>query len=524
MVSGFRVDVCVLPRVWLLASLCGLTACVTSPRNDSTFADGSSTLEFTGRIESERGLSVIIQAELPNGTFIDLATTPVPSSGNWSVQVTVPSRLFRPPCGRVVFKAVTNTGASLFGLNKGCPNPFGPSPIVPQNFAGCATATIAVQRDLPATVAGNVALDGHEDAEAYRCVTAVQGNLSIKAGRQQVSSGFYAPGLTFSLPNLTQVSGNLSIDGDRAASVSLSSLQTVGGDLDVTLTHFATMVPSLEPGDDPVVAFPVTTLATPLLGSVGGDIALHDAKENTLPSSLSFPYVFGLDAVTSLGGSVLVDNPVFPAQVIALSSLTTIPGDLTVQWGATDLDSTSLLPQLTSVQGNFTLVAPPNARRLMSALTDIGGNATIQGNGMAKPHLGTHLLEGLTHVGGNFSLHSPSDYAACDAVFPSLESVEGTLGIQAGDTGVALGSTGATALQVGALTLSNTDSPRVPLHADARVSGSGAIDIQGNPQLCACQVSAFVSSQAAAGWSGSATALGNGALASCVSCPASVCN
>lgn len=525
MVPRFRVETSfLLPRLYLLAGLCALPSCVTSPRNDSTFTAGSSTLEFTGQIESERGLSVIIQGQLANGTFIDLATTPVPADGNWSVQVAVPSRLLRPPCGRAVFKAVTNTGASLFGLNKGCPNPFGPTPIIPQNFAGCATTTIVVQRDLPATVSGDVALDGHEDAEAYRCVTQVQGNLSITAGQKLVSSGYYAPGLTFSLPNLAQVTGNLSIDGDRAASVTLSSLQSVGGDLSVSLTHFATKATALDPSDPPLLAYPVTTLGTPVLTSVGGNIALHDAKENILGSSLSFAYHFGLDAVTSLGGSVLVDNPVFPANAVALASLTTIPGDLTIQWGGSDLDATLLMPQVTSVQGNFTLIAPPNSRHLMAALADIGGNATIQANGTSKARLGPHLLEGLTHVAGDFTFTNPSDFAACAAVFPSLTSVEGTLRVQTGDTEVAFGATGATTLSVGAFQMSNTDSPHLPLHADAHVLGSGDIDIQGNPQLCSCQADAFVASQTAGGWLGSATSAGNGALASCATCPASVCN
>ena len=332
--------------------------------------------------------------------------------------------------------------------------------------------------------------------------------------------------MTFSLPKLAQVTGNLSIDGDRAASVSLPLLAQVGGNLSMTMAQFTTLIPPATEDGMPIFASPITAFSLPALASVAGSIDLHNENDHTATGASSSHFNFGLAALTAVGANVHVENAVFPGAIDGMNSLTSVPGDVVIDWGVTDLDETMLLSGLTHVHGSFEVDAPPNARTLMHGLTTVDGNVTVRRADAlldSDARIGGGLLSGITHIGGNLTLqHTSHEDVVCTAIFPALTQLTGALQITNGDPNP-IGATGATHLALGSLQISGSTASDIPLHADARVASSGAIQVTDSPGLCPCQVDAFVALQQSSGWAGAETSTGNGASATCSTCPAALC-
>jgi hypothetical protein len=140
--------------------------------SNSTVSSGTHLITFTGVIAAQPNVTVTIQALQSDGTFLDLASAPVPSNGQWSVDANVSSKLFYgPPCGRALFRAMTSLSSQpLTGVKDGCLNGFGPNPNLAQ-IESCTTTLIAVQLDTPAVFTGDVTLVGQDDAAIYKCVT-----------------------------------------------------------------------------------------------------------------------------------------------------------------------------------------------------------------------------------------------------------------------------------------------------------------------------------------------------------------
>lgn len=511
-------------RVGLLSPLAlfALTACVTSPESHTSITTGAHQIDFEGIAQYKPGLQVVIQGHGVKGAYQDLATADVTKDNHWAVTVSLPKTLLNGPCTTGVFRAVTKPGgAVLKATDRACIDAL-PVNASASQIQACSVDEIVLSGGT--TVKGNLTLNGSAAAAPYQCITKVNGNLTIAGGHVQVTPGTYQPGLSFALPNLTQVGGNLTIDGDRAETVSLPQLASVGGDVSLSMTHFVTVIPPAMPGGSAVFAFPATDIALPLLASIGGSVDLFNARENAPVSSASFPYDFKLAALTSLGGSVRVHNSVFPAAILGLNSLTTIHGDVLVDWGPTDLDSLTLLSGVTHIEGNFELDGPPNSRHLMPALTTIDGNATIQvesGSNFAR--LGPHLLEGLTQVGGDMTFDKVDSGSSCASVFYQLTQIGGGMHITNSRNELRFGATGASHLSLGSFHLSDSDMSVVPLNPDAVVAPTGAIELTNNSDPCSCQVDAFVASQQSAGWLGVATNTGNGNGAACTACPATFC-
>jgi hypothetical protein len=511
-------------RIALLSplALLALTACVTSPESHTSITTGAHQIDFEGLAQYKSGLQVVIQGHGVKGAFQDLAIADVTKDNHWAVTVSLPKTLLNGPCTTGVFRAVTKPGgAVLKATDRACIDAL-PANASAAQIQACSVDQIVLSGGT--TVNGNLTLNGSAAAAPYQCVTKVNGNLTIAGGRVQVNSGTYQPGLTFALPNLTQVGGNLTIDGDRAESVSLPQLASVGGDLSLSMTHFVTVIPPAMPGGSAVFDFPATDIALPLLASIGGSVDLFDARDNAPVSSASFPYDFKLDALTSLGGSVRVHNSVFPAAIKGLNSLTTIHGDVLIDWGSTDLDSSTLLAGVTHIEGNFELDGPPNSRHLMAGLTTIDGNATIQAeSGSNYARLGHNLLEGLTHVGGDMFFDKVDSGMNCASVFYQLTQVGGGMFVTNSRNELRFGATGGAHLSLGSFHLSDSDMAVIPLNADAAVAPTGAIEVTNNADPCSCQVDAFIASQQSAGWLGAATNTGNGSGAACTTCPDTFC-
>ena len=512
----------------VFVSLTGLAlvpACVTSPQSNTTIEDEEGSIQFTGLAIFEPGLRVRIQVQEGDGSFTTLRTRPVPRDGQWTVNVSVPERYFEGLCGEAVFRAVTVPGGDVLpAADSLCLAALEPG----EDVSSCATDTIVLQRGGAGTFVGDLALDGPADAAAHQCLEVVEGNLTILGGRVETeAAGFYGPGVEFALPNLVEVTGNLSIDGDRAESVSLPLLEQVGQNLSLLMPRFGTLIPPVMMGDDPTFEFPVTDLDLPILASVGGSVDLHNERETAPAGSAAFPYNFDLASLATLGGGVFVENSVFPSQIQGLNTLTEIHGDVLIDWGPTDLDSTTLLSAVTHIEGNLELVGPPNSRILMEAVATVDGDVTVRARDDATegayPRMAARVFGGLTNVGGSVYFDRTSAGGDCTLVFPSLTSVSGVFQITDGSGRGKIGATGATELTLGSLVVSGTSGEHVPFFDDVVIADGGGIEFVNNAALCPCQVDAFVALQESAGWTGTATNSGNGAEATCDACPATFC-
>ena len=505
---------------WLLLLGLAAPACVTSPLSNTSADVGASGILFTGLANYQAGLTVTIQAREANGSFTNLASVPVTTDGRWSLSVSVPDHYFPAICGSATFRARTNHGDVLPVLDSTCVSAL-PAHATSAQIAACNVSNIVVARASGVTYNGNLTLNGQAAADPYRCVSVVTGDLTIVAGRVGLLPGYYQAGVTFTLPNLTHVTGNLAVDGDRAESVSLPLLTQVGGDLSLSMAQFATLIP---PVTQLTPEFPTTALNLPALASVTGSVVLHNEHEH-VPSGGTVHYNFDLAALTTVGANIHVENTVFPGAVDGLNSLTSVPGNVVIEWGVTDLDNSTLLSGVTHVHGDLELGAPPNARTLMDGLTTVDGSVTVRradSTLASDPRIGPALWSGLTHIGGNLALQHTSDADICTAIFPALTQLSGALQITDGTTSP-IGATGAAHLALGSLQISAATDSNIPLHADAQVASAGAISVSNSPDLCPCQVDAFVAGQQSSGWAGTETNTGNGATASCKPCPAALC-
>jgi hypothetical protein len=517
-----------LKRLGLLGavSACALSACVTSPQSHTWIDPNVHDIDFTGLATYQHGLRVEIQVKNGKGAYQTLATAAVNKEGHWATTASVADKYFGGLCGHATFRAVTKPGGQVLKAADGPCLSHLPIHPTQQQIEACTTTEIVIERGGAATYTGTLVIDGPAEAKAYQCLTEVNGDLILEGGNEVFSPGFARPGLETVLPKLAHVTGNLSVDGDRAARVALPLLTEVGGNLSLTMAYFGTYTEAPDPADDPVYADITTAIELPLVATVGGSIDLHNERENTPVASSSHIYNFGLPLLTSLGGDVNVLNSIFPATMYGLSALTTIHGNVLVDWGPSDLFTVPLLDHVTHVEGNFELAGPPNARGLMGALATVDGNVSIhRASGVgSSTRMDPHLLEGLAHIGGNLTLDRVGTEAPCHVLLPGLSQLEGALQISNSDDAILFGATGGSHLSLGSLSIEDSQLDALPLSADAVVSPSGAISVTNNSKLCPCVVDAFIALQQTSGWLGSATNTGNGASAACGgACPATFC-
>lgn len=379
-------------------------------------------------------------------------------------------------------------------------------PWVPAIFQHCGDVTIASQAD----------------ADQYQGIYVILGDLTIRGGHkvtQTDSLGYkmYKPGLEIVLPNLVQVTGTLLLDGDRSTKIELPNLARVGQDLNITLRRFVTFQ---APSTTDLKA--INTLLTPALTAVGRDITLQALRDPKVPhQSAEKQYEFGLDQVTSVGRDVAIENEELPGAINGLRGLGSIPGNLTIDWKDNDLESPSLMTQVTSVGGNLQLLASHNAKGFMAKLNQVGGHLEIARSPANPPDGYVALQFGgvfpkLETILGDLRLSGTTPVDCNNAELRSLKKVAGSVFIEGVTMDGRLGKTGANSLQLGGLEVRGSQgSP--PFFPDLRLTASALVVFQDNPELCPCTINAFAESLAA-GWAGTVTGSGNGGD-TCTACP-----
>jgi hypothetical protein len=506
-----------IARARFAAAACLLAGCVLNPESH-TLINGGANVTFTGRTVALDGLRlflplrVFVDYQDKSGAFIEIGSSLVPSDGWFAVTASVPEGAYwGTPCGLATFRVRDSFGATYTALDREClDNP--PSP-----GASCTTNLIVLQRRV--TFAGDLVLQGQSEADAHQCLNTVEGNLTIVGGRTVTTPGFFAPGLSFSLPQLREVTGNLNVDGDRTEQLELPALRSVGGNLQVTLNSFETLVGTS------THTFTLNAIDAPRLASVGGGVDLLTAKFAS--GGFNPTYNFAMPALTAVGTGVTIHNPVFPGRVAGLPGLTSIPGDLLFDYGTSDLNSVDdpttaahegLLPLLASVGGNADLVLPFNANFALGSLRTVGGTLTVRAT-MSFTTLRPTIVPLLSAVGADMVLNQVRFPCSTDPRWPSLEQIGGTLKLDQAGFEQPFGATGATHLSLAGLLMDATSSAQIPLQADVVVRGAGAVSFTNNANLCPCEIQAFAAGLTSRGWSGTATESGNGTAATCTPCP-----
>ncbi|MES1185812.1 MAG: hypothetical protein ABUL60_18510 [Myxococcales bacterium] len=370
---------------------------------------------------------------------------------------------------------------------------------------------------------GDVTITSQADADQYQGISVIVGNLTIRGGNHVVQSDthgndFYEPNVALVLPDLVQVTGTLDVDGEHSAKIDLPGLARVGEDVDVIIRRFATF-------DGTAVSVAgINQLLTPALASVGGDVTLKAIREQPVPGATgSKQFEFGLDQVTTIGGSVIVEDQSLPGSVRGLRGLVSIPGNLYIDWKNNDLESQDLLTHVTSVTGDVELLASHNARYLMPELVKISGNLTIAPSSANSAPSVVQLQYGqvfpkLAKVGGDLVLDRTAPPGCHDQAFPALKKVIGHVIVQGAKMAGSLGITGATPLTVGGVEIRDSNGT-FPFFSDLQLSGDARVVLEDNPDVCSCSLDQFENDLAAAGWTGTVERVGTNGTLACSPCP-----
>jgi len=493
--------------VWLIGLAVAAQGCVLGPTSNSVLETGVSTVFFDG--VTDQNVTVTVEVLQPRtGTYVPLGSGSS-VAGSFHVTVTVPeSAFFAPPCNFATFRVRDSLGRQYGGRDQACLD----DPRQSGNI--CGASVILLQR--PQTFQGSLALNGQSDADAYACVTTLDGDLSIAAGETPgAQANTFVPGVAFSLPRLREVTGSLSVDGQGSELVNLPQLTQVGGNMSMTLN--GRRFDSNNGGSKFV-----NKVNAPKLASIGGNLVINAATLN-FGGATSPTMDVGLPALTSIGNALTINNPAPPnLHMLGLTALTTVPGDLTFDWTQTDLVENGLLPVLTSVGGNADITLPPNARQLFPTLTAVSGNVNIHAaSSQFQPD--PSLFPQLQTVGGSFTLENVRTTCSLNGNrFAALQTVSGAFSVLGANSEFRrlVGATGGNSLAVGSLDVSGTKTQLIPFGPDMQVVGAGAVNFQNNANLCPCQIASFTNGLVANGWSGVSTGAGNGTAVVCAPCPA----
>lgn len=322
-----------------------------------------------------------------------------------------------------------------------------------------------ITRTLHTTHVGNVVIATQSEADAFACIGTIDGSLTIVDDPAELS---------IALPNLQEVTGDvvLAYSRDPVAGYSypplrtfdLSSLTTIGGDLDATY--------------------------------VGQSNDLIDLDVE-------------LDALVSIGGSVSVSATTFNMSLHGLDNLLNVPGDVSIECSGDDLTAYGWLGDLQLVGGDVYVETGHTTIGLYPDLQDVGGDLTMVGT-VLPPQ--TTNFSSLFTVGGDLSfiggdVTTPPGFAPH---LPSLGVVDGVLEIDAagGFENLSVGDE-IGGLSLGGLILNATALQNLsPTYW--QVQGTGPITITDHTGLSSCEVDDFAASQAGLGWSGTLVNTGNG--------------
>jgi hypothetical protein len=495
-------------RAWLAsAAALSAAACVTSPKSNTSVT--GTEIEFQGVYSHTTSSTLTIQGRRGR-RWVDLGRASVGADDRWSTRVSVPSNLWPGLCEPATFRVTDSSGTVVPGLDQTCLDAFGPSPTLSE-MSSCSVNQLVITR--PTEFTGDLTI-GPSDAADYQCITRVNGNLTILGG--QIPDGpAFQTGLMVSLPNLTEVSGDLTLQSDHAEALTFDGLTSVGGTLSVTMNRFNGVS---YPGGVETHATVITSISAPALTHVGQDVLLRATKDSGVGGSSAF-YNFGLAALTSVGGSVLSEILQLPGSMTALQNLLTVPGNVTFNWPLPDVNASSTLTNLTHIGGNLQTTTSPNFNSLLPALTEVEGSVSMFRAGSTS-HLKPGVLPQLAVVGGDVTLTGMS--LDTYSLLVALTEVGGTFRILNGGTNSRFGVASGPAL--GGIEITGSTGSKIPFGNSTTVAGSGPVSIHDNEFICPCQVDAFAATLTTNGWGGTAVNTGNGASAACGgACPSSTC-
>lgn len=466
--------------VGALALMALASGCMTSPSDSQVLGSRTEAVRFSG-YALQSNATVQLSAADGAGAFQRFASAPIATTAEllpggqsfypWEVTATIPQQYWSrvPGCShdvaRVEGRQVSGTGNyPLYTFDPGswaCVSTelaFGAA--TRDATARCASQVpVRLVAGAGAVHAGDLVIRSQAEADRYRCVEVIQGNLVVSASE---------PLTTF--PNLRQVTGDLVIE-----------------------SRFVPGPSGLVPAE----------VKLDELTSVGGSLTLRFGGE---PRVTWRPYVnFGLPRLGSVGRDVNIDVQHFDVGSYGLPRLTRVYGDLRISTVAgSELSAGGLLEKVRLVSGSVTIRGPRSVTSLLFALERIEGNLLLE---LTLPEYGDvyeNVLPRLREVSGNLTF---SGAQINPRVLPALSQVRGYLnffGMQRYSQPLA-----ATALAVGGLQIVNTRLNAFPvaLAPATQLAPTAVLRVQNNPELCASAINAFVSSQA--GWSGTRTISGN---------------
>lgn len=470
--------------LWLTMAGCLSLSCLDTPTSKSVVDPGTKKVHFAGEAPYRLGPNepindVVIQVKASGGSWHTLTTTKVSKKATFDVTVTVPEKYWLDPCGIATFRLRTNPGdIAVKALDDQCVAALGPNPTDQQKNT-CKTEVVEVQRESSHT--GDVSIVGDGQAKAYRCLTRIEGNLSIATGAS----------LVLSLPRLREVTGGVSVTLDKAKPPSSQS-------------------------PPPKVA----VLELPLLKRVGGALALTMA--NAYGSTKSSEYWnFGLEALTHVGGDISLTNPMNAgAHTSGLLSLSQASKSVIINWQVSDYWEVNFGPNLARIKGDLELNAPnvPILQNMFPKLSEVDGNLRIKGKGRMTAF--ASLLPELATVGKDLLIDGFS-LESCQRGFAKLAKVSGRLDLENGVSGGYIGTP--QSLTLGGLIVSKDGTRGLPFKGKVKVADAGTVKVVDNAALCQCQVDAFVSELQQNGWSGTPDMSGNKNDATCSGCPGLEC-
>lgn len=463
----------------VLACAGAATSCITSPETNTVVDSARVPVQLQGQLPIEYGTIVTVQYLTTGLTWANLGSVITNRDGLWQFSATLPANGWLQPCGVATLRAISNTNQTLVVRDDACVTALVPN-AAPEDISKCYTSMLYLHQ--PHVQQGDVTIVGAAQAAPFQCTTKIVGNLTV--------------------------------DGLTSPSTSLPSLHDVTGNVDVTLHRYVDTVPNPD-------QYPAGRFQAPILATIGGSVALHTIKDSGVVASTAATYDFGMDAVTSVGGDILVDNTAFPGFTRGLNALTSLAGNLTVNWAPNDVNAMTILSSLEKVEGNVTVSVNPNANSLLRALEQVGQDLTISTPVASSWHTNTngYFFESLTTVDGNLNLHKAD--TSCTTL-KALEYVGGTLTFENSSLSSDgyLGAASGVPLSVGALAVIDGNATIAPVGPDLEVRNDGNVTLTNNTNLCDCSTSALVAQLEASGWAGVATTSGNGATASCMPCPA----
>ncbi|HWA73443.1 MAG TPA: hypothetical protein VG937_13955 [Polyangiaceae bacterium] len=504
-----------------------VVSCVTTPTSQ-TVVDADRDLAFSGVYPYNRREAGSVQmwgwdgsAWLPLGS-----PASVGSDNRWrTASLRIPVGYWQGPCRAARFRATNAEGTVVPTLNQTCLDALGPS-APPLDSLTCLSNEVVLYgvANLPsyAPPGGSLNIASQGDADWYRCISQLDGNLFLDGGSRPAGTGVFQPGLEISLPHLASVTGNLEVWTNHAQRIGLPALASVRGDLTLRQNVFRL--------SSPTAGTPVNgRIELPVLTSVGtassGTLSLLSVNLDAGSLGASqWTHDFALGAVTS-AHSVVASNAAnsSPNRVFGLNGLSEVSGDVTVASPAWELyDVGQLLGGLARIRGSLVVTTGNHLNGALRSLSRVDGDVSIVGTRRCQVNVegpSSGILPLLADVGGNLTIRNCDGWRCDRRVLPALHTVAGALVFAEGIGGFSSLEMGARALSVGSLTIDNTTTAGIFRHDVLSVRSGGTIRVVDNPSLCECRIDEFLALQAP-GWSGTVERARNRACAPCPAEPA----